>query len=362
MASSPDTETDREIRTTPCPRCPICGSAGRPFYQGLEDVFFGTPGKWDSRKCENPGCRLVWLDPMPVEEDIHLAYRNYFTHEGTSAARWIEAAESSRSLYRRFYLAVRGGYWQNRYGYSRETVGGRGALGWLAWLHPPWRASFDAGAMFLKARPGGRLLEIGSGGGKQLTIMRSLGWDVRGVDRDPDARRNAESRGLTVDAGVLEDQGYPDGTFDAVISNHVIEHVFDPLGLMKEIYRTLKPGGHMVFITPNIESLGQRLYRNADVMFMDSPRHLFVFTMPSLRLLAEKAGFDEVKATTSLRNAAAHYFGDLAISRTGRFDAREAPGPGDRLKAKGVQVMEWATLKFRPTAGEEVILIAQKKP
>lgn len=362
MASSPDTQTNRDIRTRPCPRCPVCGSEGKPFYQGLEDVFFGTPGKWDSRKCVNPGCRLVWLDPMPLEDDIALAYRNYFTHQGTSAARWIETAESSQSLSRRFYLAVRGGYWQNRYGYDAQVAGGSRALGRLAWLHPAWRASFDASCMFLKARPDGRLLEIGSGGGKQLTIMRSLGWDVRGVDRDADARENARSRGLEVDLGVLEQQGYPGDSFDAVISNHVIEHVFDPLALMKEIYRILKPGGQLVFITPNIESLGRRIYRNYDVMFMDSPRHLFVFTVPSLRLLAEKAGFEEIRAGTTLRNAAAHYFGDLAITRTGRFDVSEAPGPVDRLKAKGVQALEWAALKFRRTAGEEVVLIARKKP
>ena len=134
------------------------------------------------------------------------------------------------------------------------------------------------------------LLEIGSGGGKQLLMMKSLGWDVRGIDRDAQARRNAESKGLRVDLGVLEEQGYPDDCFDAVISNHVIEHVFEPLTLMREVHRILKPGGQMVFITPNIESLGQKIYRHADIMFMDSPRHLYVFTMPSLRSDERRVG------------------------------------------------------------------------
>ncbi|HDY70005.1 MAG TPA: hypothetical protein ENH54_03635, partial [Actinobacteria bacterium] len=113
----------------------------------------------------NAGCRLVWLDPMPLEEDIYRAYENYFTHTGTSAGRWIETAEQSQSRRRRFYLLVRKEYWKQRFGYFPEAAGGwKRVFGLLVYLHPAWRSAFDAGVMFLDAHPGGKLLEIGSGG------------------------------------------------------------------------------------------------------------------------------------------------------------------------------------------------------
>lgn len=348
-----------DIRTRPCPECPVCGSNGSIFYRDLRDTFFGSPGKWSSRKCANPDCRLVWLDPMPLEEDIHKAYQNYFTHEGTAAARWIENIENSQNLPRRLYEAIKRGYWKNRYGYG-GGVGGKSYLGYFAYLHPGWRSSFDSAVYFLTARPGGRLLEIGSGGGTELKLMQTLGWEAEGVDRDPDARKNAESRGLLVRLGQLQDQKYPDDYFDAVVSNHVIEHVFDLVDLFREILRILKPGGQFVFITPNIESWGHRVFSNADLMFMDSPRHLYVFSAPSLRRVAQESGFEKIKVFTTIRHAHSLYLSDKAISRTGHFEVGAAVSLQDRLGAKGLQLVEWAVLKVRPTAGEEVVIVGQK--
>lgn len=361
MSATEKITQGEEIRTRPCPACPVCGSSGTVFYRDLVDAFFGAPGKWSSRKCTNPDCRLVWLDPMPLEEDIALAYRDYFTHRGTAAARWIEQDERSGSLAQRMYGLVRKQYWKNRYGYYGGIQGGRaGLIGHLAYLHPGWRASLDSKVFYLPANPGGKLLEIGSGGGQQLEIMNALGWQAEGVDRDPEARKNAMSRGLKVSLGVLEDQDFPENHFDAVISNHVIEHVFDPVSLLKEVHRILKPGGRFVFITPNIESWGHRVFRHADLMFMDSPRHLYVFSMPSFRRLAEQAGFGKISALTTIRHASSLYFSDRAISRTGHFEQGGRVSMSDRLGAKGLQVVEWAALKLRPAAGEEIVLIGEK--
>lgn len=310
--------------------------------------------------CVNSDCRLVWLDPMPLEEDIALAYKDYFTHHGTASARWIEKGEHSAGLGQRLYNFVGRGYWKNHYGYF-GVAGDRAILpGYLAYLHPGWRASLDSKVFYLPARPGGRLLEIGSGSGRQLEIMNALGWQAEGVDRDPDARRNAMSRGLKVSLGVLEEQDFPGDYFDAVISNHVIEHVFDPVGLLKEVRRILKPGGRFVFITPNIESWGHRVFRHADLMFMDSPRHLYVFSMPSFRRLAEQAGFSRINVLTTIRHASSLYFSDRAIERTGHFERSGAAPISDRLGAKWLQVVEWAVLKVKPTAGEEIVMIGEK--
>lgn len=68
------------IRTFTRVHCPICGGPGTPLYEGLEDRLFGSPGKWNHFQCGAAACWVVWLDPCPIPEDLHLAYQKYFTH------------------------------------------------------------------------------------------------------------------------------------------------------------------------------------------------------------------------------------------------------------------------------------------
>ncbi len=126
----------------------------------------------------------------------------------------------------------------------------------LALLHPGGRDELDAAAMHLPAPAGAaRVLDVGCGSGVLLARMQSLGWQVEGVEVDPDGVKAARARGVPVRLGMLEKQGFPDNHFDAVHSAHVIEHVYDPLSLLRECHRILKPGGTLVILTPNIASI-----------------------------------------------------------------------------------------------------------
>lgn len=78
-------QIETTIRTRPYPNCYLCSTLGKPLYQGLKDCLFGAAGEWNLKKCPNPECGLVWLDPMPIEEDIHKAYQNYYTHQDAVA-------------------------------------------------------------------------------------------------------------------------------------------------------------------------------------------------------------------------------------------------------------------------------------
>lgn len=71
----------------------------------MRDRLFGAPATWSLSKCQNPGCGLVWLDPMPVEEDTGKAYERYYTH----AANPYEDREGPvRRFLRSFYLGANG--------------------------------------------------------------------------------------------------------------------------------------------------------------------------------------------------------------------------------------------------------------
>src|SRR2546429_421611 len=75
-----DQRSPDQIRSRPCPDCYVCGGRGTLLYEDLNDRLFGAPGVWNVKRCPNPACGLLWLDPMPDEEDIGKAYAEYYTH------------------------------------------------------------------------------------------------------------------------------------------------------------------------------------------------------------------------------------------------------------------------------------------
>ena len=271
------------------PECPICGGSERTaLYEGLTDQVFGVaPGKWTLYRCAT--CKSAWLDPRPSQASIARAYDIYYTH---MAEDDIEAQPKSR-LVRQLHA------WQNdyknaRYGLGRQPAswGGR----WLVSVIPSLRAKADTQCRHLEQPPagGGRLLDVGFGNGGFLKIASEMGWNVEGIDFDPKAVEVAKARGLNVRCASASDLHEFAGEYDVITISHVIEHVFDPSDLLRDLYRLLKPGGKLWLDTPNLSSLGlQRFGRNWQTL--DPPRHLALFTPESLRWSLEQAGFRKVQ-------------------------------------------------------------------
>ena len=89
-----------------------------------------------------------------------------------------------------------------------------------------------------------------------------LGWDAEGIDPDAGAVATARDNGIPVTLGTLSDVVEKEtGKFRAVTLSHVIEHLHDPVGELRRIHRLLAPGGRVWIATPNLQSLGHRLFR-----------------------------------------------------------------------------------------------------
>jgi SAM-dependent methyltransferase len=113
-----------------------------------------------------------------------------------------------------------------------------------------------------RARPApGRLLDIGCGNGAILQLAARDGWQVAGTELDPaHAALLRERLGLEVHTGTLA--GIPDeAPFDVIVLRHVLEHVPDPLGTVREIGSRLAPGGLALLEFPTIDGWDQRLRR-----------------------------------------------------------------------------------------------------
>jgi hypothetical protein len=98
-----------QIRTRPQPRCFLCGGDGAVAHAAQRDRLFSAPGEWTLKRCTRPGCDLLWLDPMPVEEDLGKAYAGYYTHTERGGG-------GPPSGLKRAYLTLKGAYLAHRYG------------------------------------------------------------------------------------------------------------------------------------------------------------------------------------------------------------------------------------------------------
>lgn len=319
-----------EIRSCACSRCILCGMPGRQLYVGLVDRLFGAPGVWSLKQCTSEVCGLVWLDPMPLEQDIGLAYRQYYTHSEAGAQK-------------------------NLNGHIFDRI--QSILVWATGLA---REKMLVESCYLDDLQPGRLLEIGCGSGAYLVRMRSAGWSVQGVEVDPKACHYAKAiNSLNVHEGTIYDAAFPPEHFDAIVLNHVFEHVHDPVALLRECHRILKVGGRIVVITPNTESWGHAKFR-ANWRGLEPPRHLQIFAPNSLRRVAELANFGKVVVATTPANAGVILAGSLRLM--------EGESRQNGVFAKIVRysrlimypLYEYKVWKKKPLVGEEAVLICQK--
>jgi len=144
-------------------------------------------------------------------------------------------------------------------------------------------------------RGDGRTLDVGCGPGQVLGTLRDHGWDTYGVDFSPIAVEYARrQRGLNVTLGDLLQAGYKDAFFDVVLFNHCLEHVYNPIETLREVYQILKPGGLLPINIPNASSFEAWLFGEYWTQW-SPPQHLHHFTKQIMRRLLTLTGFHSVQ-------------------------------------------------------------------
>lgn len=151
----------------------------------------------------------------------------------------------------------------------------------------------------LRARPAGRLLDVGSGRGDLGVELSRRGWRVTGVEPSERASAEARSRGRAVERGTISEVAERlDPGFDAVVFQHSLEHVTEPLDDLEAAREVLREGGLLLVSVPNFDSWQRRRFGSA-WLHLDLPRHRSHFSAPGLELLAERAGFEVASVHTS---------------------------------------------------------------
>jgi len=223
-------------------KCTACGSTAGVELIRLKDGAY--------RQCS--ACELIFTSPMP--EDLEQINEDAFTERLD-----------------RYAAKIRGHRWRNRWKLMR----------------------------FSRYRQTGNLLEIGCNAGATLDVARRMGWNAKGVELCASASAFARTElGLDVFTGTVEAAAFPDDCFDVVFTNAVLEHLRDPLSVLRECRRILRPGGVFYADTVNWDSYTRRLL-GGHWKYLSPLGHVHLYTPRNVVLLCERAGLEHVRTWTS---------------------------------------------------------------
>lgn len=248
--------------------CQICGSAD-PALE-FEDPPFKIV------RCRR--CELVWVTPRYEDDAIHELYdETYWKSDSPKTKGYASYADEAPLYLKTFELRMR--------------------------FVESW------------ARPPARVLDVGCAAGYFLRVARQHGYDCWGVEVSAAIAHQAQAAlgEERVHVGMLESappDRFAPGSFDLVTMWDVIEHVPDPQALLRQAAALLKPGGHLVLETQNVDSrfaslLGSRWHH------YKHEEHIYHFNPLSVRRLLEQTGF-EVEELTSAFGGKYVSFGFIA--------------------------------------------------
>lgn len=224
--------------------CPLCGAEGQPFRRkhGLDIV-----------RCASD--RLLWVSPRPV--DMRPFYDASY-YGGSGLPGLYESYEAM--------VVNNRSQWGARLDHIEASVG-----------------------------TGRMMLDVGSATGDMLALAAERGWDVQGIELSEWAAAEANSRGIPTMCGSLPDPALADESFDAVTLWDCIEHLADPLSVLEDVSRVLRPGGMVVVTTGLVPDDDPDRGRH----WYFPPWHLWYFSQRTLADVVTRAGLRPGETTVT---------------------------------------------------------------
>jgi len=145
----------------------------------------------------------------------------------------------------------------------------------------------------------GRLLDVGAGEGLLVEVAQERGWQAEGTEIAAAMVERSQRAGrVRLHHGELETLALPTGSYDAIIMNHVLEHLRNPRAALEVALGLLAPGGIVRIEVPNLAGLSSR-WKNLQSRthlkrhpwkHYSVGHHFWFFTPATLQRTAEAAG------------------------------------------------------------------------
>jgi 2-polyprenyl-3-methyl-5-hydroxy-6-metoxy-1,4-benzoquinol methylase len=232
--------------------CYQCNEDNPEEFISADDDLTGKPGKFRFVKCGH--CGFVYQNPRIAAEQIQDFYDDeYIAHR--KKTDW--------------------GWFNKLYQHAMES-------------HDRAKEKIIRRAVSLNSQS--RILDCGCAVGSFLEFMhRKTGCLIEGVDFK-DLRKANEARGVKFHRGLVYETELPSNTFDLVTMWHFLEHDYDPRRSLAAVYRSLKPGGHLVIEVPRLDSFSFRAFSNR-WPGLQAPQHTVLFDKEHFIRMVENEGF-----------------------------------------------------------------------
>jgi 2-polyprenyl-3-methyl-5-hydroxy-6-metoxy-1,4-benzoquinol methylase len=237
--------------------CPVCAAKEIGHWSLAKDYeYFSTTTTYTYYNCTS--CRSIFLSPLPVEDLRTIYPSNYYSFVAAKPNIITRIKEGFDKQYFKKLLK-----------------------------------RFNA--------PQLKVLDVGGGTGWLSDLLKAADNRValaQIVDIDADAKAIAESKGHTYYQGTLESFESTE-KFHLILLLNLIEHVSDPLVVLKKAGSLLEKGGSILIKTPNTDCFDARLFRNSYWGGLHCPRHWVLFSEKSFRYLVSKTDLkiDSLKYT-----------------------------------------------------------------
>lgn len=243
--------------------CRICNYNMNDEVYFPKELMYGLRHSFIYFKCKSCGCLQISEYPDNIEKYYTDGY-----HLNTDK-RIINKLKNYLLLKRDIY-----------------EMTGVGLLGYLVSILIP-QPGFRFVYKFLEDKKDSKILDVGCSTGRFLLSLRYLKFQkLYGID--PYITSSLSMAGLEIIKGNLSEI---DDTFDVLILNHSFEHMPDQVNTLRNIYDLLKPGGFCVLRIPLSSSLAFEKFKENWVQ-LDAPRHYYLHSVDSIKILAEKVGFN----------------------------------------------------------------------
>ena len=230
-------------------------------------------------------------------------------------------------------------------------------------------AQIDRLEIFERLLPSSRrtLLDVGSGPGFFLKTAQARGWSVTGIEPSRQAAAYARELGVKVVEGFFSAESAATlGHYDVVHMNNVLEHIPDPIELVRIARNVMNPGGIICINVPNDFSPFQfaaSAAHNVRQWWLAPPHHLNYFDFASLTGLVERLGMTVVERSTSFPMEAfmmmgENYIDDPVLGRACHTKRKNFDLALDNAGLKSVRRAFYRALAEQGI-GREVILIAR---
>lgn len=223
-----------------------------PIAVGEDFEYRTSPDSFLAVRCRR--CGLVYLNPRPANGELGRIYPPTYHAYDFSAERYGLAYGVRRRLETRRLL-----------GYCGDLA------------------------------EGARIIDIGCGDGFHLKLLREFGkpgWRLEGVDPHEGAILRGASSGITVHRGAVQTLDLPKEAYDLALLIATIEHVDDPVRVLRTVRDLLRPGGRAVVVTDNTRSPDFMLFCSRHWGGYHFPRHWTLFDAETLAALAREAGLE----------------------------------------------------------------------